>query len=141
MLKEVNKIKCLLSFPDLPLLRLMVSHPVVNILIRCSTSCTCIPTRGRTGEPERRRQSRVGANNRECRKNSTPKPDLEQRHQECTKQSPTIEAVHTPQEWRRCRDTRSMQDEDRGQIHLRIDRNSHLEVQDGPGSQRSGPTN
>ena len=41
---------------------------------------------------------------------------------------------------RRCRDTRSVQDEDQGQGHLRIDRNSYLEVQDGPGSQRSGRT-
>ena len=43
--------------------------------------------------------------------------------------------------WRRCRDTRSVQDEDRGQGCLRIDRNSYLEVQDWPGSQRSGRTN
>jgi hypothetical protein len=41
---------------------------------------------------------------------------------------------------RRCQDTRSMQDKDRGQVRLRIDRNSHLEVQDGPGSQQSRPT-
>ena len=33
-----------------------------------------------------------------------------------------------------------MQDEDRGQGRLRIDRNSYLEVQDRPGSQRSGRT-
>ncbi|KAH9977481.1 hypothetical protein BJV77DRAFT_967945 [Russula vinacea] len=41
---------------------------------------------------------------------------------------------------RKCWDARSVQDEDRGQGRLRIDRNSYLEVQDGPGSQRSGRT-
>ena len=41
---------------------------------------------------------------------------------------------------RRCRDARSVQDEDRGHGRLRIDRNNYLEVQDGPGSQRSRQT-
>ena len=56
---------------------------------------------------------------------------------ECTKWSPTIEIVHAPWERRRCWDTWSVQDEDWGQVHLRIDRNSYLEVQDRPGSQWS----
>ena len=68
-------------------------------LICCSTGCTCIPTEAenwRTGGPERRRQSGADTNDRERQRNSTLKPDLQQRHQECTKRSPAIGAVRVP---------------------------------------------
>ena len=68
-------------------------------LIHCSTGCTRIPTEAenrRTRGPERRRQSRADTNDRESQRNSTLKPDPQQRHQECTKQSPAIGAVHVP---------------------------------------------
>ena len=114
------------------------------MLIHCSTGCTRILTRAekqRTRGLEWRRQSGVDANDRERQRNSTLKPDPQQRHQECTKRSPAIEAVRIPREWRRCQDAQSVQDEDRGQVCLRIDRNSYSEVQDRPGSQRSRRTN
>ena len=89
-----------------------------------------------SGGVEQRRQSGADANIREHQRNSTPMPDPEQRHQQCIKQSPTIEAVCVPQ-WRRFWDAWSIQDKDQGQVCLRIDRNSYLEVQDRPGSHQS----
>ena len=76
---------------------------VRGTVIRCSTGCTRIPTGAenrRTGEPERRRQSGADTNDRERRRNSTLKPDPQQRHQECTKRSPAIGAVHVPRSGR-----------------------------------------
>ena len=57
----------------------------------------------RSGGVEQGRQSGADTNIREHQRNSTLKPDPEQRHQECIKRSPTIEAVCVPQ-WRRFRD-------------------------------------
>ena len=110
-------------------------------MIRCSTGCTRILS----GEPENRR---TGAEETEWSRRQRQRESeefhsqtrSEQKHQVIHQTKPHPRSSPRASKRRRCRDARSVQDEDRGQGHLRIDRNSYLEVQDGPDSQRSGQT-
>ena len=117
-------------------------HEGGDVVIRCSTGCTRIPTGAenrRTGEPERRRQMEQTPTTE--RVGGIPLPNqirAETPGMHQTKPHPRSSPRASKR--RRCRDAWSVQDEDRGQGRLRIDRNSYLEVQDGPGSQRSRRT-
>ena len=109
----------------------------VEALIRCSTGCTRIPT----GAENRSGGDRAERTPTTERVGGIPLPNqirAETPGMHQTKPHPRSSPCASKQ--RRCRDARSVQDEDRGQGRLRIDRNSYLEVQDGPGSQRSGQT-
>ena len=106
-------------------------------LIRCSTGCTRIPT----GAENRSGGDRAERTPTTERVGRIPLPNqirAETPGMHQTKPHPRSSPCASKR--RRCRDARSVQDEDRGQGRLRIDRNSYLEVQDGPGSQRSGRT-
>ena len=107
-------------------------------LIRCSTGCTCIPT----GEPENRSGGgRVERTPTTEKVGGIPLPNqIRAKTPGMHQTKPHPRNSPRASKRRRCRDARSVQDEDRGQGRLRIDRNSYLEVQDGPGSQWSGRT-
>ena len=125
------------------------SHQVIQVtgtvrisvgrrMIRCSTGCTHIPT----GAENRSGGDRAERTPTTERVGGIPLPNqirAETPGMHQTKPHPRSSPRASKR--RRCRDTRSVQDEDRGQGRLRINRNSYLEVQDGPGSQRSGRTN
>ena len=108
-----------------------------STVIRCSTGCTHIPT----GAENRSGGDRAERTPTTERVRGIPLPNqirAETPGMHQTKPHPRSSPRALKR--RRCWDARSMQDEDRGQGRLRIDRNSYLEVQDGPGSQRSGRT-
>ena len=107
-------------------------------VIRCSTGCTRIPT-GAENQSGGDRAERTPTTERV---GGIPLPNQIRAETPGIHQTkPHPRSSPRASKRRRCRDARSMQDEDQGQGRLRIDRNSYLEVQDGPGSQRSGRTN
>ena len=115
---------------------LPVAGPPATV-IRCSTGCTHIPT----GAENRSGGDRAERTPTTERVRGIPLPNqirAETPGMHQTKPHPRSSLCASKR--RRCWDARSVQDEDRGQGRLRIDRNSYLEVQDGPGSQRSGRT-